>query len=136
MVDSGCLGLKDTFGNVHLSSIKYEEMKTGYNEQMPFEKCDPILACQFIYGAIDYAAQWGFKPNEDWSYSRWFLEPRENVPPTDALEFGKDGMPLYFSGPHDNVSRILMQLDKTAGPGNYHFVVGGPGDEDDDEPEW
>jgi hypothetical protein len=39
------------------------------------------------------------------------------------LTFGKDGKPFFISGPYDNVERIIKQLDKTAGPGNYDVVI-------------
>ena len=37
--------------------------------------------------------------------------------------FGKDGKPFFIAGPHDNAARILRQLEKTAGPGNYHYLA-------------
>jgi hypothetical protein len=49
----------------------------------------------------------------------------ELIPPGD----GK-GKPLYISGPHDNVKRILATLSRTVGPGGYEYIVGGP-DADD-----
>ncbi len=37
--------------------------------------------------------------------------------------FGKNGKPFFVAGPHDNVARILKQLEKTAGPGNYDYFA-------------
>jgi len=39
------------------------------------------------------------------------------------LTFGKNGKPFFIAGPHDNAARILKQLEKTAGPGNYDYLV-------------
>ena len=56
------------------------------------------------------------------------------------IECGTDGMPLYVQGPfedHTKARHIIAQLEKTAGPDNYKFILN-IGDElsdgyDDDE---
>src|SRR6266567_969928 len=81
------------------------------------------LVHQMIYEAIDYAAQFGFQPEKDFAISQYMLAPRGELEEPYHLTFGKDGKPFFIAGPHDNVTSILRQLDKTAGPGNYHFLA-------------
>lgn len=40
------------------------------------------------------------------------------------ITFGRDGMPLYIQGPHDDMFAIMTTLRKTAGEGNFHYVAG------------
>ena len=40
------------------------------------------------------------------------------------LEFGRDGMPLYIEGPHDDTWRIMHTLRQNVGDGKFHYVVG------------
>lgn len=35
-----------------------------------------------------------------------------------------NGKPFFISRPHDNVPRIVAQLDKVLGPGKAEFVIG------------
>jgi hypothetical protein len=38
------------------------------------------------------------------------------------LTFGRDGKPVYISGPHDDGERIIRKLRRGLGDGNYDFV--------------
>ena len=36
--------------------------------------------------------------------------------------FGRDGKPMYISGPYDDGERIIRKLRRGLGDGNYDFV--------------
>jgi hypothetical protein len=38
------------------------------------------------------------------------------------LTFGRDGKPMYISGPDDDGERIIRKLHRGLGDGNYDFV--------------
>ena len=40
------------------------------------------------------------------------------------LEFGRDGMPMYIEGPHDDTWRIVRTLRQNVGDGNFHYLAG------------
>jgi len=40
------------------------------------------------------------------------------------LEFGRDGMPMYIEGPHDDTRRIMHTLRQNVGDGNFHYLAG------------
>jgi hypothetical protein len=40
------------------------------------------------------------------------------------LEFGRDGMPMYIEGPHDDTWRIMHALRQNVGDGNFHYLAG------------
>ncbi len=133
LIDKFCLGLKNTFANANFSVADYEDDVLGHVEEtttlMP---CSPELAHQFVYQAIDYAAQYGFKPDKDYKWSKLVLTPRGELEESAKIEFGKDGKPFFVSGPYDNIEVILAKLEQNAGAGNYHYMahVGDPLDDD------
>jgi hypothetical protein len=43
------------------------------------------------------------------------------------LTFGRDGKPMYISGPHDDGEKIIRTLRRGLGDGNYDFVHVIPG---------
>jgi hypothetical protein len=45
--------------------------------------------------------------------------------PTDPcpITFGREGMPFYIAGPHDNPRAVIATLQATAGPGHYHYIT-------------
>jgi len=110
LVDTGCLGVKNAFCNADFTPGKYKSQLVAKAREESFEPCPIDLAHHIIYGAIDYAAQLGFRPHKDFALSQYILEPRENVEPVEGVEFGQDGKPFYIAGPHDNVRRIMDQL--------------------------
>ena len=137
LIDTYCLGLKNTFVNAGFSRSRYinELHNRIFRAGKPVE-CSIELAHQMIYQAIEYAEQFGFEPQKDFTLSQYLLAPRGELEEPYNLTFGKDGKPLFIAGPYDNVARILRQLDKTAGPGNYDYVAvlgGDPFDDDDDD---
>lgn len=136
LVDYYCLGLKDTYYNADVPPGEFHRdyLPKMFRMGSPVD-ISPALAHEIIYGGIEYAAQFGFRPHSDFKRSRYILDPPDLHPRTGAVEFGYDGKPFYIEGPHDNVDAILRQLARTAGEGNYHYlmqIAGPPPDWDDD----
>jgi hypothetical protein len=124
LLDRACLGLKNTLCEADYSLSDYRQLVVSHvNSTTPLEKCPPELAHQMIYQSIDYAAQFGFKPQKDFKWSQFVLEPRGVLPEPYSLSFGKNGKPFFVAGPYDNVQAILAKLEATAGPDNYVYVV-------------
>ena len=107
LVDTLCLGLKNTFCNANLlySSIKTVLGKTPM-EMISIEYED---ARSIILGAIQYATGLGFEPNKDWDDSKHIVEPER--PFNNKFEFGRGGKPLYIQGPNDNPNEIMSTLN-------------------------
>jgi hypothetical protein len=126
LIDRYCLGVKDTYARANFSPARYQQEVQGIFRETGPQACSPELAYQMIYESIDYAARFGFSPNKDFELSQYLLAPRGTFKASYKLEFGQKGKPLFIAGPYDDATAILKQLDKTAGPGNYHYVVGPP----------
>lgn len=124
LIDKYCLGLKNTLYQTNVPLKVYrKELVPELFQGMKAEKCKPELAHQMIYQAIDYADQFGFQPEADFALTQHILVPRGELEEPYTLTFGRDGKPFFIAGPHDNPARILRQLEKTAGPGNYDYLV-------------
>ena len=124
LIDKFLLGLKNTFAEADFPRSRYQsEIRNKiFSKQKPVN-CPIELAHQMIYQSIEYAQQFGFEPQRDFMVSQYLLAPRGELEEPYDLTFGKDGKPFFIAGPHDNVARIMRQLEKTAGPGNYHYIA-------------
>jgi hypothetical protein len=126
LVDKLCLGLKNTMVNTSSSVERYRrDVVERISSRMQMVSCDLELAQQMIYASIEYAAQFGFVPQRDFNQSQHLLTPRGELPEPYKIDFGRDGKPLYISGPNDNPQQIVKQLQMTAGEGNFNFVMMG-----------
>jgi hypothetical protein len=142
LVDYYCLGVKDTFCRTDISEelFQHDFMPKTYRDHAPIS-ISPALAHEIVYGGIEYAAQFGFRPQRDFKLSQYILDPPGMHPRSGTVKFGKEGKPCYISGPHDDVQAIMNQLMRTAGEGNFDYLahVGQPpdgwfdADDDDDE---
>jgi len=124
LLDRACLGLKNTVCDANYSLVDFRQLVVAHlSASTPLQPCPPELAHQLIYQSIDYAAQFGFKPQKDFKWSHLVLDARGVLPEPYQLTFGKNGKPFFVAGPYDNVQAILAKLQATAGPGNYEYVV-------------
>ena len=124
LVDTGCLGLKDTFCNADMPIVEYEEELVGGMKTLG--NCVPCaleLAHTIVYGGIDYATNLGFRPHDDFRLSRHVLEQKSALPFRDDVEFGEDGKPLYVAGPDDDVEFVLEQLRLNLGEDGFEYIV-------------
>jgi tetratricopeptide (TPR) repeat protein len=74
-----------------------------------------------ILGAIDFARQFGFEPDESWSSSSAVVEPNRLF--NRRFDFGKDGQPLYIQGPHDDAQQIMNKLAPFVKAGSAQYIT-------------
>jgi hypothetical protein len=122
LVDYYCLGVKDALwkSGVTLKQFSRELPRLCSDEP---QKCDPSLAHELIYGAIEFARQYEFHPHPDFRRAGLVLDPPDAYPRIHRLEFGRDGKPLFVAGLYDDARRIVAKLERTAGPGNFDYIV-------------
>jgi hypothetical protein len=121
LVDTWCLGLKDAAGPQSMDRRRLggfiQQIFSAWDEpavQVPLE-----LGRQIVYGAIGYARELGFEPHADFRRAAGYLGEWDGE---CELTFGRDGKPMYISGPHDDGERIIRKLRRSLGDGNYDFV--------------
>jgi hypothetical protein len=124
MVDMLLLGVKDAHAEANVPSCQIKTMLPYIYPDTDPVPCDLGLAHQIIYQSIDYAAKYDMKPHKDYPVAQHLLDPRGMYPENHSLTFGKDGKPLFISGPYDNVDLIMRKLERTAGVGNYDYLIG------------
>ena len=122
MVDIFCLGLKQTLYKFAISKSEYDDFLQEINRSYSLIECNLNTAHNIIYGAIDFAEELGFKPQEDFKITQHILNTELIDEDIDNIEFGKNGKPLYCEGPYDDTRRIIGILEKNAGSGNYDVI--------------
>ena len=140
-VDLACLGVKSAFARLCDSQSEYQQrVREPMTSTQPLVSADLNLAAKIIQEGIAYARQFGFRPDPDYPRAALLLAGADPDSCSAHIPLGKDGKPFFVAGPYDNAQRIVAQLERAAGPGNFHFFVGLGGapdwlDEDEAEDE-
>lgn len=126
LVDVYCLGVKNALGPKVLDEYAlpgfHDSFFAGIRGTPPLEV--PLdLARHLVWGAVDYARSLGFEPHPDFAATAGHLGAWGE---TSAITFGRDGTPLYISGPHDSPTSVISTLARAVGKENFHYVVGAP----------
>lgn len=127
IVDYYCLGIKNAYTRVDYSRNRFERELPKLCENTPVS-CSVELAHELIYGALEYAEKLGFEPHPDFYKQKadQILEPVDAHLRKNGVTFGKDGKPLYVSGPYDSEMKsrsVINTLTRTCGPGNFDHLV-------------
>ena len=133
LLDTWCLGVKNAFFRI-FSTRKFDDLLADVRESEDLEKASPEYAAKLISESIDYAKRLGFAPHADYGDTAVILGGIDGSRCTDTFVFGREGKPLYASGPHDTLAKsnsIIARLDAVCGEGNYHFLLGVPSTGDD-----
>jgi hypothetical protein len=124
LVDYWCLGVKNALGPKKMGKIDYESMLQSTSQRFHESFLEITLeqAQSIVFGGVDYAAKLGIDPHPDFAQAlpHLGLRPDKLLP----IEFGKDGKPFYMDGPYDDSRKIIAQLNKSVGQGNYDYMVG------------
>lgn len=127
MVDLYCLGIKNVYTRegYSLNRFQRELPKICIDAPLP---CSVELAHELIYGALEYAQKLGFEPHPDFYTLKadLMLDPADAHPRMNGVSFGKDGKPLYISGPYDSELKsksVVSTLMRTCGPNNFDYIV-------------
>ncbi len=124
LVDTYCLGVKDTLGPHVMSDRDLPAFVHAYFDafgpaglplRAPLE-----LARHLVYGGVDAARRLGFEPHADFAAAAEHLGPWVEA---SAITFGKDGAPFYVAGPYDHAEAVVSTLTASVGEGNFTFAV-------------
>lgn len=133
LVDLDCLGVKDAFYMFNIPDSDLRQHLTEIGGDQPLISISYALAHNIVYSGLEFADQYGFRPHKYFSVARYILEPDDLNTEFIDITCGIDNKPAYIRSPEDSdgyVQKIMRQLDKTAGPGNYHYYI------DDDHNNW
>lgn len=126
LVDVYCLGIK----NAHYAELtheKFREMINGMSDDgHPIVDIAPECARKIVDGAIAYAADLGFTPHADYPPAGALFGDIDAGTCQTEYEFGKDGKPLYVSGPNDTpakIRKVVRTLTAAVGEENFDYMV-------------
>ncbi|NNJ09845.1 hypothetical protein EKD04_005855 [Chloroflexales bacterium ZM16-3] len=131
LVDLACLGLKSTQVMLFNDAAAYTAgLRAHITGMMPMASADINLVAKIVFTGVAYAESLGFKPDPVFAQSRYLIE--EANPDgcfTPVPTGGKDGKPFFINGPNDDPNKVIAQLERAVGAGNYNFLLGdGPPD--------
>lgn len=131
LVDLACLGVKNADARVFASRTEYrEELVDTIAARQPLEQADLDLVAKIIREALTYAKSLGFSPHRDYYKAAPLLAGANPEASAAAVPLGYKGKPFFVAGPYDNVRRIIAQLTRAVGEGNFDFMVAaGPVDD-------
>jgi hypothetical protein len=128
LVDMNCLGVKDTVYRFNEPQEMLDEYEEKVISNYETEEISYDLAHNIIFAAVEFAEEYGFKPHRDFtSVTQYFLEEDDDSIPLIDVHCGdENGEPVYISNGYETPAlqqRIINQLEKTAGKGNYTVYI-------------
>lgn len=118
LVDLGCLGVKSS----RVRSIDREDVHL-LEDDAELEAVDPSTAAAIVVQGQAWGERWGFPGGRAWRDFEPFLAGIE--PDTEVeVPLGRDGKPLFTPGEGDDARRIISTLRRSAGLGNFDWVLG------------
>ena len=125
LIDLFCLGVKNTVFRFAMTNQEFSEFieMVENQERRELNEISSSMACNLVFGALDYAEQLGFRPEKDFIITKYILDENLVNEDIENLVFGQNGKPAFIQGPYDSVKTILTTLNKNVGEGNYEFVM-------------
>lgn len=138
LVDTDCLGIKDTFYHFNIAEFEMDEMIENISEHMPMTEIEYPIVHNIIHAAWEFADGIGFKPHKDFSsVTQYMLEEDSNAIPLIEIECGdEEGKPVYVRGAFDSeakANQIVAHLEQTLGKGNYTTILSHDDWEDEED---
>ncbi len=134
LVDLYCFGVKDTGYYFNTGKDELDEILERFQSNgLAMNPCDYAVAHNVIYGAIEFAEEYGFKPHKEFAVTKFILEEDDERVELIEYEFGMDGKPCVFADAEHPQKAVIAQLEKTAGKGNFEVIYVDELEDDDDE---
>jgi hypothetical protein len=126
LLDVFCLGVKDAYFFI-MSQSEYDDKIKSIKQDADFKSLPPECIRKLVESAEAYAGNLGFNPHSDYRSARKIFGDIDAEKCAMQFEFGKDGRPLFISGPNDTQAKcmkIMETLTKSCGPGGFHYMIG------------
>lgn len=125
LVDTYCMGVKDAY-ILRESPDQYRLRLLNVTEEEPVNPATPEFACKLVQSAVEYARGLGLEPHADYARASEIFAGVDPAKCETPITFGRDGMPLYVAGPHEDARRrmeIMETLTRAVGGENFHYIV-------------
>jgi hypothetical protein len=127
LVDLGCLDVKSAQVHMFKAAGEYNRGLRAHAVRLqPMQPVSLHLAAKVVFTGLEYAAALGFKPDPVYAQAAHLLSGAgPDDEPSDVPTGGPEGKPFYVNGPRDDARKIVEQLIRAVGPGNFHYVIQG-----------
>jgi hypothetical protein len=119
LVDILCLGVKDSLYHFNMSDIEFEDFLDSLSEHEDLVEIEYALAHNIIYGAIEFAGEYEFKPDKSFNLTQYILEEDTDDIELIDIPLGTDEKPTVVVSENNPQTAIIAQLKRIAGEGNY-----------------
>ena len=128
VVDLNCLGVKDSFWKFNQHPLDFKTFiekkirKSG--DEVPIIETNYPLVHNIIFGAVEFAENFGFYPHKDFELSKYILDEDDEKIDLLDIEFGYKSKPFFISNPDNSAEaqRVMAHLDKRLGREHYYFI--------------
>ena len=104
-----------------------QRIRGHYESDFPMVTAEPCCARKLIEQATQYAQALGFAPHPDYKKAARVFGGLHVEQCAKAFTFGREDKPFYCRAPRETeeqARRIVLQLERRCGAGNYHCLVG------------
>lgn len=126
LIDVFCLGAKLACYE-DCAAIDYRlRIRDHYLAENPMVATPPACARKLIEQAVQYANRWGLVPHADYRKAARVFGGVAAEACAQEFTFGCKGKPFYRRGPNETEAqarRIVEQLERRCGAGNYDYLV-------------
>jgi hypothetical protein len=131
LVDLGCLGVKSTQVQLFKDVGEYNRgLRAHALRLQPMLPVSLNVAAKIVFTGLEYAAALGFTPDPVYAQAAHLLAGADpGSEPVAVPTGGSEGKPFYVNGPRDDARKIVEQLMRAVGPGNFHYVIHGSKEE-------
>ena len=139
LIDAWCRGVRDAFYADRLEEDEYRNFLDRLlgNPAMHMEEVPYEVLHNWVFGALEYAAEAGIGPHEDFAVAKYLLEDDEDERiPIIEYEFGLNGKHHLVCSSFQELERLKPVLDEHLGKGNYTWGTNPFGVGADEEDDW
>lgn len=114
LVDTLCLGVKDTLVNINMPQSEFDEYLNHISETVELKEVPYEVVHNIIYGAIAWAEEGGIEPVKSFLQAEKVLEEDNDDIPLIEYEFGENGKHVLIVGTF-NERQYIPTLEKNLG---------------------
>lgn len=138
LVDTQCLGIKDSIFDFNIPEKDFEEHIDKVNlSGITLMEAGYDLVHNIIHAAWKFAEEIGFQPCKIFlSTTQYMLEEDDDIPYIEIHCGDEEGKPLYIQGELDDEAKanmIIRKLEKNVGIGNFDYFLKSDWDEEEEE---
>ncbi|MGF1528839.1 MAG: hypothetical protein ACFCBW_18910 [Candidatus Competibacterales bacterium] len=125
LLDVYCLGVKNAYFRV-VSKADYKMTISHIERHEILRSIEPACTRKLVEECIAYAKNIGFDPHPDYEFAQYIFGDIDTEQCAESYTFGKDGKPLYISGPNegeDEIQEILKTLTEHCGEENFNVII-------------